>query len=168
MEEKLKAKEGEKAALESELSKLKKENANLKSMLEANKDELTKDLVSVKAKMSEKEQKIKELENELKSKNAQITEIKTEISGLSKERFLVIEEKDKAVAELKKTYTNLVDELKDEIKKGEIAVTQLRDKLSLSMVDKILFDSGSADVKKMVRRCLTEWQKYSRKSLTNR
>ena len=55
----LRQKEGEKAALESELSKLKKENANLKSMLEANKDELTKDLISVKAKLSEKEQKIK-------------------------------------------------------------------------------------------------------------
>lgn len=154
MEEKLKTKEGEKAALESELSKLKKENVNLKSMLEANKDELTKDLISVKAKLSEKEQKIKELENELKSKNAQITELKTEISGLSKERSQAIEEKDKAVAELKKTYTNLVDELKDEIKKGEIAVTQLRDKLSLSMVDKILFDSGSADVKKDGKKVL--------------
>ncbi|MEK7735989.1 MAG: OmpA family protein [Nitrospirota bacterium] len=154
MEEKLKTREGEKAALESELSKLKKENANLKSMLEANKDELTKDLISVKAKMSEKEQKIKELENELKSKNAQITELKTEISGLSKEKSQAIEEKDKAVAELKKTYTNLVDELKDEIKKGEIAVTQLRDKLSLSMVDKILFDSGSADVKKDGKKVL--------------
>lgn len=154
MEEKLKTKEREKAALESELSKLKKENVNLKSMLEANKDELTKDLISVKAKLSEKEQKIKELENELKSKNAQITELKTEISGLSKERSQAIEEKDKAVAELKKTYTNLVDELKDEIKKGEIAVTQLRDKLSLSMVDKILFDSGSADVKKDGKKVL--------------
>lgn len=154
LEEKLKAKEGEKAALETELSKLKKENVNLKSMLEANKDELTKDLVSAKAKLSEKEQKIKELENELKSKNAQITELKTEIAGLSKEKSHAIEEKDKAVAELKKTYTNLVDELKDEIKKGEIAVTQLRDKLSLSMVDKILFDSGSADVKKDGKKVL--------------
>jgi chemotaxis protein MotB len=163
MEEKLKAKEGEKAALESELSKLKKENANLKSMLEANKDELTKDLVSVKAKLSEKEQKIKELENELKSKNVQITELKNEISGLSKERSLAIEEKDKAVAELKKTYTNLVDELKDEIKKGEIAVTQLRDKLSLSMVDKILFDSGSADVKKDGKKVLDRVAEILRK-----
>ncbi|MDP2279121.1 MAG: OmpA family protein [Nitrospirota bacterium] len=163
MEEKLKAKEGEKAALESELSKLKKENANLKSMLEANKDELTRDLISVKAKLSEKEQKIKELENELKSKNAQITELKNEISGLSKEKSLAIDEKDKAVAELKKTYTNLVDELKDEIKKGEIAVTQLRDKLSLSMVDKILFDSGSADVKKDGKKVLDRVAEILRK-----
>ncbi len=163
MAEKLKAKEGEKASLESEISKLKKENANLKSMLEANKDELTKDLISVKAKLSEKEQKIKELENELKSKNAQITELKNEISGLSKERSQAIEEKDKAVAELKKTYTNLVDELKDEIKKGEIAVTQLRDKLSLSMVDKILFDSGSADVKKDGKKVLDRVAEILRK-----
>lgn len=154
MAEKLKAKEGEKASLESEISKLKADNANLKSLLEAKKDELTNEVVSIKAKLSEKEQKIKELENELKSKNAQITELKTEISGLSKERSQAIEEKDKAVAELKKTYTNLVDELKDEIKKGEIAVTQLRDKLSLSMVDKILFDSGSADVKKDGKKVL--------------
>lgn len=163
MEEKLKAKEGEKAALESELSKLKKENANLKSMLEANKDELTRDLISIKAKLSEKEQKIRELENELKSKNAQITELKTEISGLSKEKSQAIEEKEKAVAELKKTYTNLVDELKDEIKKGEIAVTQLRDKLSLSMVDKILFDSGSADVKKDGKKVLDRVAEILRK-----
>ncbi len=154
LEEKVKAREAEKTALESELAKLKEENAVLKSMLEAKKDELTNELMSTKEKLSAREQRIKEIENEIKSKDMQITELKTEIAGLSKERSLAIDEKEKAVAELKKTYTNLVNELKSEIQKGEIAVTQLRDKLSLSMVDKILFDSGSADVKKDGKKVL--------------
>lgn len=154
LEEKVKAREAEKTALESELAKLKEENAGLKSTLEAKKDELTNELMSTKEKLSAREQRIKEIENEIKSKDMQITELKTEIAGLSKERSLAIDEKEKAVAELKKTYTNLVDELKSEIQKGEIAVTQLRDKLSLSMVDKILFDSGSADVKKDGKKVL--------------
>lgn len=168
LEEKLKAKETEKVTLEAELSKLKKEheeltkqkdalsgeNANLKRLLDAKKDELTREIIELRAKLSEKELRIKEVEDDLKSKNMQISELKTEIAGLSQERSKAIEEKEKAIAELTKTYDNLVTELNVEIKKGEIAVTQLRDKLSLSMVDKILFDSGSADVKKDGKKVL--------------
>ncbi|MEW6214837.1 MAG: OmpA family protein [Nitrospirota bacterium] len=168
LEAKLKVTEIEKANLEAELSKLKKEhdeltkeketlskkNANLKYLLEAKKDELTKDVTDLKAKLSESEIRIKGLEDELRSKNMQITELKTEIEGLSEERSKAIEEKEKAIAELKKTYDNLVVEMKEEIKKGEIAVTQLRDKLSLSMVEKILFDSGSAEIKKDGKKVL--------------
>lgn len=161
LEEKLKAKEAEKTALETELAKLKKEkdelsdaNMSLKSTLEAKKDELTNELMSARTKLSERELKIKEIENELKSKDMHIAELKTAIAGLSQEKSRALEEKEAAIAELKKTYTNLVDELKTEIQKGEIAVTQLRDKLSLSMVDRILFDSGSADVKKEGKKVL--------------
>lgn len=168
LEERLKAKEAERVNLETELSKLKKgyeeltkkkdalseENIKLKGLLDAKKDELTKNITELRARLSEKELKIKEVEDELRSKNLQISELKTEIAGLSQEKSKAIEEKEKAIAELKKTYTNLVDELKGEIQKGEIAVTQLRDKLSLSMVDKILFDSGSADVKKEGKKVL--------------
>lgn len=168
LEEKLKAKETEKVTLEAELLKLKKEheelttqkdalsgeNADLKRLLDAKKDELTREITELRAKLSEKELRIKEVENELKSKNMQISELKTEIAGLSQERSKAIEEKEKAIAELTKTYDNLVTELNVEIKKGEIAVTQLRDKLSLSMVEKILFDSGSAKIKKDGKKVL--------------
>jgi chemotaxis protein MotB len=41
-----------------------------------------------------------------------------------------------------------VSELKQEIKEGEVQITQLKDKLTVNMVDKILFDSGSAVIKK--------------------
>ncbi len=175
LEGKLKARETEKANLESELSKLKKEheelarrheeltkkknalseeNTNLRRLLDAKKDELTKSITELRARLSEKELKIKELEDELRSKDMQISELKTEIAGLSQERSKAIEEKEKAIAELRKTYDNLVTELNEEIKKGEIAVTQLRDKLSLSMVEKILFDSGSSEIKKEGKKVL--------------
>jgi chemotaxis protein MotB len=88
----------------------------------------------------------------LKEKEAETTRLakekEREIARLSEEKQRTLQEKELAIAKMKQTYDSLVSELNDEIKKGEIAVTQLRDKLSLSMVDKILFDSGSADIKK--------------------
>lgn len=154
LETEIKTKEAEKAALQSEISQLKKEvdnlkkekealeqdNSNLKYLLEAKKDELSKAITDLRAKVSEKEQKIKELTSE--------------IERLSQEKAKAIEEKEKAIAELKGTYDSLVSELQEEIKKGEIAVTQLRDKLTLSMVEKILFDSGSAEIKKEGKKIL--------------
>ena len=74
-------------------------------------------------------------------------ELSDTIGELSQEKLQAIKEKNQAISELEKTYNNLVSELNEEIKKGEIEVTQLRDKLTLSMVDKILFDSGKADIK---------------------
>src|SRR3989304_4358534 len=55
--------------------------------------------------------------------------------------------KNKEIERLKGTYDSLVQELQEEIKKGEIKVTQVLDRLSVNMVEQILFDSGSADIK---------------------
>ncbi len=46
------------------------------------------------------------------------------------------------------TYQNLVKEMKGEIAKGEITIRELKGKLTLDVVDKILFQSGDATVKK--------------------
>ncbi len=154
VEEALKQKEAEKASVEAELQKLKRDyealkkekeglvedNANLRYLLEAKKDELSRAITDLRAKLNEREQKIKELE--------------AEIARLSEEKARAIEEKEKAIAELKGTYNRLVSELQEEIKKGEIEVTQLRDKLTLSMVERILFDSGSAEIKKEGKKVL--------------
>lgn len=56
-------------------------------------------------------------------------------------------QKDAEINRLKGTYDNLVKDLQGEISKGEIKVTQIRDKLSVQMVEKILFDSGKAEIK---------------------
>lgn len=137
--------EAEKGALEADLAKLKKEyeatntaltadNTNLSNLLKAKKDELSAQIASLRDQIAEKERT-------LNAKNS-------EIQALNQEKEAAIQEKEKSIAELKKTYNSLVGEMSEEIKKGEITITQLKDKLSVNMVDKILFDSGSAEIKK--------------------
>ncbi len=94
------------------------------------------------------------LQKEIDSNRAQIASLSDEKAKIAEEKKKAIEEKEKALSELKSTYNSMMTELQGEIKKGEIAVTQLKDKLSLSMVDRILFDSGSADVKKDGKKVL--------------
>jgi chemotaxis protein MotB len=55
-------------------------------------------------------------------------------------------EKDEEIRRLESAQEQLVNELKDEIGKKEIEITKLADRLSVSMVDKILFPSGEAEI----------------------
>jgi chemotaxis protein MotB len=57
-----------------------------------------------------------------------------------------VEQKTSELNELKGTYESLQEKMKEEIAKGEIAVSQSGDRLRVDMVDKILFDSGSAQI----------------------
>lgn len=51
------------------------------------------------------------------------------------------------VAQVKKSYEDLTAGLKSEIAAGEIKITQLQGKLTVNLIDRILFDSGKAEVK---------------------
>jgi chemotaxis protein MotB len=131
----------QKEQLKKEKEALQQENANIKSTLETSRSQLTKDVVVLKNKLSENTAKIKALEDELAAKNKEIAALKAQADQLA-------QEKERAVASIKNTYDSLVSELKQEIKQGEIQITQLKDKLTVNMVEKILFDSGSAVIKK--------------------
>jgi chemotaxis protein MotB len=63
-------------------------------------------------------------------------------------------DKDAELAKLKGTYDDVVGQLQNEISSGQIQVTQLKDKLTLNMVEKILFNSGQADVKESGKKVL--------------
>ncbi|MCK4941862.1 OmpA family protein [candidate division WOR-3 bacterium] len=58
----------------------------------------------------------------------------------------ISQEKEDEVARLKGTYDELVASMQKEIEDGQITITQLADRLSVSMVDKILFPSGEAEI----------------------
>jgi len=94
-----------------------------------------------------------------------------EIDGLNKEKAALMQDKaalgqDKTalvqaeadkeaeLAKLKGTYDEVVGNLKNEISTGQIQVTQLKDKLTLNMVEKILFNSGQAEVKESGKKVL--------------
>ncbi|KPJ98905.1 MAG: hypothetical protein AMK71_10635 [Nitrospira bacterium SG8_35_4] len=131
-------------ALEFEVAGLRSETEDLNRQKDSL-FELNKDLNETIAMLSDEKLSV------LKEKESAISRLSEEkekaLARLLEEKQRTVKEKERAMAEMKQTYDSLVSELTDEIKKGEIEVTQLRDKLSLSMVEKILFDSGSAAIK---------------------
>jgi len=72
-------------------------------------------------------------------KAALARELEAKVAEISKE-------KEEEITKLKGTYDELVAGMKNEIEQGQVKITQLADRLSVSMVDKILFPSGEADI----------------------
>ena len=66
-------------------------------------------------------------------------ELESKVDSISKE-------KEKEIAQLKGTYNEFAARLKKEIAQGQIKIIQLSDRLSVIMVDKILFPSGEAEI----------------------
>jgi chemotaxis protein MotB len=64
-----------------------------------------------------------------------------------KESTTKLEKKSKEVEATSNTYKDLLQEMKGEIAKGQITITELKGKLTMDVVDKILFDSGESAVK---------------------
>jgi chemotaxis protein MotB len=55
-------------------------------------------------------------------------------------------QKEAEIGQLRNTYDQLVQDMQAEIAQGQIQITRLADRLSVSMVDRILFPSGEADI----------------------
>lgn len=73
--------------------------------------------------------------------------LKREVERLQAKTGELSAQKEKELADVKNTYENLVKEMKTEIEKGDIKITQAVDRLTVNLVEKILFDSGKAEVK---------------------
>jgi len=135
--------EDSKAALEREISSLKSQLQELSSKgvmtskeIEALKQEKEKLSASDKAKGDE----IANLAKEKEYLNRELERLQMKTGELSAE-------KEKELANVKSTYENLVKEMQTEIEKGDIKITQAVDRLTVNLVEKILFDSGKAEVK---------------------
>lgn len=51
------------------------------------------------------------------------------------------------IAQMRSTYDELVEKMESEITRGEVTISELQGKLTVNMVERILFDTGSADIK---------------------
>lgn len=129
--------------LKSDLESARKENAKLK----ADNEELN-------GKVAEKNETISRISTDLEDSRATMASLSSTVDTLRDDKQKILQEKEQAVSKLKNTYDDLVSEMQSEIQDGKIQITQLKDKLSLRMVDKILFDSGSAVVKPEGRKVL--------------
>jgi chemotaxis protein MotB len=84
-----------------------------------------------------------DLEFRVQSLDARVSELSKQ---LEEEIAKVSKAKEEEIKRLTTAQEELVKELQQEIENKEIQITQLADRLSVSMVDKILFPSGEADI----------------------
>lgn len=133
---------------------LTKENADLKVQV----NKLTADLAGVSGERDRLTESKKGLEESLKStadaKNRKIAELSQQISNLEKENAALKDEianlrkaKEEEVQKTSKTYEDMLEKMKSEISQGQVTISELKGKLTVNMLNAILFDSGKAEVK---------------------
>lgn len=86
-------------------------------------------------------QSISELRRKVADLDAENAKLKAENESLVKAR-------EEQVQKVSSTYENMIEKLKSEISMGQVTISELKGKLTVNMVDSILFDSGKAEVKR--------------------
>jgi chemotaxis protein MotB len=130
----------ENAGLKGELKRLSGELAALnleKDALGASKKGLEE---SLKSTSDAKNQKIGELSQRLSSLEAENRSLKDELAQLQKLKEIEVQKTSR-------TYEELLENMKGEISKGEVTISELKGKLTVNLVESVLFDSGKAEVK---------------------
>lgn len=138
--------EARKAGLEQaqkEIARLQQENQEAKAKIE----ELSKQIGELAAGKEAIFQEISALKSEREELLSKSEYLNREVERLKVKAGELSAEKEKELAGVKKTYEKLLSEMKHEIEKGDIKITQALDRLSVNMVEKILFDSGKAEIK---------------------
>lgn len=100
-------------------------------------DKAAADVAAATAAQKELTDKVEKLEGE-----------KAELANAKEELSKEVEAKSGELAELKGTYDKLEAQMKDEIARGDISLSQDGGRLRVGLVDKILFDSGEAAISK--------------------
>ncbi len=117
------------------------ESTYLKKVDEA--DSLEKSLAACEQKGSEQAARVAALEKQRDDLAAQLEEQKKKIVQV-----------ETVKEETSKTYTQMIEKMKSEIAEGQVTITELKGRLTVNMVDAILFDSGKADIKPEGRQVL--------------
>jgi chemotaxis protein MotB len=135
------------AELQQVYKKLTLENAALKTRF----NRLTED-AAVLASDKKQLEGILKAKSDTLSKNIselrqQVAELKVENSKLNDQVAELQKAKEEKVKEVSGTYEQLLANMKNEIAKGQVTISELKGKLTVNMEAAILFDSGRADVK---------------------
>jgi chemotaxis protein MotB len=150
------------AALQKKHDDLAAENAALKADLAGmtlQKDKLTTDLAYVTGQRDKVAGDKEELDRILQSKSdslsqnifelrRKVADLDAENAKLKAENANLVKAREEQVQKVSSTYESLLEKMKSEISKGQVTISELKGKLTVNMVDSILFDSGKAEVKK--------------------
>ena len=163
-----KAAEQQAAELAKEREALAARSSELQSRLdglENEKGQLNSELGNVRGQITDLEQKLANgsasAREEIAKLQKQASELEANAARIAKEREQLRHEqsqlaatveqerlaKEEEIKRLTRTQEELSKSLQDEISKGNITIQQVRDRLTINMVDRVLFDSGQAQVK---------------------
>ena len=139
--------------------------AKEREALRTREQQLNSELGNVHGQLKEFEQKLAaghaSAQDEIARLQKQASDLEAESARVAKEREeLLLEQsqlaaaleqertaKEAEIARLTRTQEELSKSLQDEIAKGNISIQQVRDQLTINMVDRVLFDSGQVQVK---------------------
>lgn len=91
----------------------------------------------------------------LNAENAQLKETNTQLQEQNNSLMDEKQKKDQELTTATQTYQNLISDLENEIKQGQIKISELSGKLNLKIEDKILFDSGDATLSNQGQKIIT-------------
>ena len=164
-------------AAEQEAASLAARSSQLQSRLdglEKEKGQLNSELGNVRGQITDLEQKLTSgnasAQEEIARLQKQASDLEADAARIAREREQLRQEqsqlaetlererqaKEEEIARLTRTQEALSKSLQDEISKGNITIQQVRDRLTINMVDRVLFDSGQAQVKQAGMKVLKQ------------
>jgi chemotaxis protein MotB len=173
MRESLDLEAAQRKAAEEQVASLTKEREDL----QVRSERLNGELATVRSQITDLEQKhasgsasaqeeIAKLQQQAASMEAEAARLATEREQLRQEQARLAatldqeraakEAKEAEIRRLTQTQEALSKSLQDEISKGNITIQQVRDRLTINMVDRVLFDSGHAEVKPAGQKVLKQ------------
>jgi chemotaxis protein MotB len=134
------------ATIAQEREQLRQEQSQLAASLDQERQRLKAE-AEEKARLAKEGEQLRQEQSQLAASLDQERErLKAEAdekTRLERER----EAKEEEIRRLTRTQEELSRSLQDEIAKGNITIQQVRDRLTINMVDRVLFDSGRAQIK---------------------
>src|SRR5512141_123805 len=138
----------ENAVLKADLARLTLQNEKLAtdlSYVTDQRDKAVSDREELERILRSKSDSLSQSISELRRK---VADLDAENAKLKAENASLVKAREEQVQKVSSTYENMIEKMKSEISKGQITISELKGKLTVNMVDSILFDSGRAEVKK--------------------
>jgi chemotaxis protein MotB len=112
--------------------------------LKVEKDRLERERTDLKVRLDSATEESSRIIERLRNRNI---ELEGDKQMLAESISLLRKTKEVEVRKVSKTYEDLLSEMKGEIAQGQIAITELKGKLTVDVLDKILFDSGQTEIR---------------------
>ena len=138
--------EAEAARIAQEREQLQQQQSQLASSLEQERQRLRTEEAE-KARLAREREQLQQEQTQL---SATLDQERQRLKAEAEEKTRLEREhaaKEDEIRRLTKTQEELSRSLQDEIAKGNITIQQVRDRLTINMVDRVLFDSGRAHIK---------------------